>query len=78
VATADFPAGAVAPLEDQEVILLDAVPMGHKAAIAPIEAGAKVIKYGCPIGSAIQAIRMGEHVHTHNLKSDYLPTQARG
>jgi hypothetical protein len=37
-----------------------------------------VIKYGAPIGSATRDIAPGEYVHTHNLKSDYLPTLARG
>jgi len=78
VATVDFPAGAMAPLDDGQIALIDAVPLGHKAAVATIAAGAKIVKYGCPIGSAIRAIRVGEHVHTHNIKSDYLPTRARG
>jgi len=78
VATADFPAGAVARLDDLEIRLVDAVAMGHKAAVVPIAAGAKIVKYGCPIGSAVRAIGVGEHVHTHNIKSDYLPTRARG
>jgi len=27
-----------------------------------------------PIGSATRAIKAGEHVHLHNMKSDYIPT----
>jgi altronate dehydratase len=50
------------------------VPLGHKIAIRSIAAGEKVVKYGAPIGSATQAIGPGDYVHTHNLKSDYLPT----
>ena len=78
VATVDFPAGAAVPLDDAQITLVDAVPLGHKAAVVPIVAGEKIVKYGCPIGSAVRAIRVGEHVHTHNIKSDYLPTRARG
>jgi hypothetical protein len=37
-----------------------------------------VVKYGAPIGSATRDIGPGEYVHTHNVKSDYLPTLARG
>jgi hypothetical protein len=77
VATADFPAGAIAKFDGGKVALIDAVPMGHKVAVAPIAAGEKIIKYGCPIGSALRPIRPGEHVHTHNIKSDYLPTRTR-
>ena len=39
-----------------------------------IAAGEKVLKYGAPIGSATRDIGQGEHVHLHNMRSDYLPT----
>jgi len=29
------------------------------------------------IGSATRDIAVGEHVHLHNMKSDYLPTYTR-
>jgi altronate dehydratase small subunit len=50
------------------------IDTGHKLAARDIAAGEKILKWGCPIGSATRAIVAGEHVHTHNLKSDYLPT----
>ena len=53
------------------------LPIGHKVAaraIAPVE---KILKYGAPIGSATAAISPGEHVHTHNVQSDYIPTFLR-
>jgi altronate dehydratase small subunit len=53
------------------------LPIGHKVAAQAIPAGGKIVKYGAPIGSATRAIGAGEHVHTHNLKSDYLPTFLR-
>jgi altronate dehydratase small subunit len=77
IATVDFAAGAMAPLEEGQIKLADPIPMGHKTAVVPIVAGEKIIKYGCPIGSALRAIFVGEHVHTHNIKSDYLPTRSR-
>lgn len=52
--------------------------LGHKVAARAIAAGEKIIKYGAPIGSATESIEAGAHVHTHNLRSDYLPTFARG
>jgi altronate dehydratase small subunit len=61
----------------EEVTISSNVSLGHKLAARPISAGEKVIKYGAPIGSATQPIERGEHVHTHNLKSDYLPTFLR-
>ena len=53
------------------------VPRGHKLAIVAIKAGAKVLKYGAPIGTATKDIAAGEYVHSHNLKSDYLPPAGR-
>jgi hypothetical protein len=53
------------------------LPLGHKVAARAIAAGEKILKYGVPIGSASHAIAAGEHVHTHNLQSDYLPTWLR-
>jgi len=53
------------------------LPIGHKVAARAIAAGEKILKYGAPIGSATAPIAAGEHVHTHNLQSDYLPTFLR-
>lgn len=52
----------------------DALGLGHKVAARKIAPGEKILKYGVPIGSATAAIEPGEHVHLHNMKSDYLPT----
>ncbi len=54
-----------------EVTLARAMPIGHKLARRPIAAGEKVRKYGAPIGTATDAIAVGQHVHVHNLASDY-------
>lgn len=43
---------------------------GHKYALTPIKKGENVIKYGSPIGHATSDIAVGEHVHTHNLKTN--------
>ncbi len=77
VATAALQAGQPAGLDDTQVTLLDPIPLGHKVAVAAIAPGEKVVKYGCPIGSATREIRVGQHVHVHNLKSDYFPTFTR-
>ena len=50
------------------------VPLGHKIARRDITVGDKVRKYGAPIGSVTNTIHTGEHVHVHNIKSDYTPT----
>ncbi|WP_243270041.1 UxaA family hydrolase [Thermanaerosceptrum fracticalcis] len=46
------------------------VPFGHKVAIAPIPKGREVIKYGEPIGTSVTDIKLGEHVHVHNMVSN--------
>lgn len=43
---------------------------GHKYACRDIRQGENVIKYGQPIGHATRDIAAGEHVHTHNLKTN--------
>lgn len=55
-------------------ILKTPLGLGHKIAAQKIAAGEKIFKYGAPIGSATADIEPGEHVHLHNMKSDYLPT----
>lgn len=50
------------------------VAVGHKLARTDLAAGDKVYRYGAPIGSMTQAAQAGEHVHLHNLQSDYLHT----
>lgn len=43
---------------------------GHKIAVADIKEGENVIKYGCPIGHATCDIKIGDAVHTHNVKTN--------
>lgn len=45
------------------------VAKGHKFAINDIRKGESVIKYGHPIGQAISDIKVGQHVHSHNLRT---------
>lgn len=43
---------------------------GHKYALCDIAEGENIIKYGSPIGHATCNIKKGEHVHTHNVKTN--------
>lgn len=43
---------------------------GHKYALCNIKCGENIIKYGNPIGHATCDIKKGEHVHTHNVKTN--------
>ncbi len=54
-------------LPNADVVLLDDIPDGHKAAVHRIPAGAAIIKYGQIIGFASADIEPGRHVHTHNV-----------
>ena len=48
----------------------EAIPAGHKVAVAPVAAGNLVYKYGQVIGVASADIAAGAHVHDHNLAFD--------
>lgn len=48
------------------------IPLGHKIALVAIEAGAKIVRLGVPIGIATRAIAPGALVHVHNVRSQYL------
>lgn len=57
-----------------EVVVQQPIGLGHKLACKPIARGETIIKYGVPIGSAIRDIAIGELVHTHNVRSNYIAT----
>lgn len=75
VATVDIKAGEKAEglyMDSQkkvQVTALQEIPLGHKLALAPLKANAGVIKYGHDIGRVVEDIRVGEHVHVHNLRT---------
>lgn len=54
------------PDDNVEINLKD----GHKYAARDIKKGENIIKYGQPIGHALEFIKKGSHVHTHNMKTN--------
>jgi (2R)-sulfolactate sulfo-lyase subunit alpha len=52
-----------------KVKLLNDVPLGHKVALRDLPKDKPVLKYGRPVGKAVQYIARGAHVHTHNVKT---------
>jgi hypothetical protein len=66
-------AGTPFILNEDEITIRDDIELGHKVAVRNIFPGEKIIKCGMPIGSATREIHFGEHVHLHNMKSDYFP-----
>jgi (2R)-sulfolactate sulfo-lyase subunit alpha len=55
--------------ETISVKAMDAIPLGHKIALADIKEGDTLIKYGHDIGRSIANIGKGHHVHVHNAKT---------
>ncbi len=69
VALEPISAGASFSVNDEEITVITDVPQGHKIAIKPVKQGEHVIKYGSSIGLAQSNIEIGQHVHSHNLKT---------
>jgi (2R)-sulfolactate sulfo-lyase subunit alpha len=75
VATTDIGAGETVIgvfMDDDSIIEVEArhdVPLGHKIAIANTPAGGDVLKYNVKIGVAPEGFKIGDYVHTHNLKT---------
>ncbi len=88
VAVAVTPLSADARIADgfPEVVTASEIPRGHKIALADLEIGQPIIKYGFTIGRATQKIRSGDWIHTHNLETTlgqnveyhYCPSNANG
>ena len=77
VARRDIAAGERVELDGELLVIPKAVELGHKLARRDIAAEARVLKYGAPIGSMKTAVARGEHVHMHNLRSDYTSATTR-
>ncbi len=64
-------------IDGRTIVAHGDIEVGHKLARVDLEPGDIVLKYGVPIGSMTQPTRIGEHVHTHNMKSDYIAITTR-
>ena len=69
VALADLPAGEVLHLSGRDVTLREAIPVGHKIALADLNEQDQVIKYGYPIGHVIRQVQSGEWINEQVLKT---------
>ena len=45
------------------------IPLGHKIALKDFKPGDTVLKYGNDIGKVVEPIKVGDHVHVHNVKT---------
>ncbi len=75
VATVDLTSGETAEglyMDSREHVSIDVlhdIPLGHKVALKDHQIDDGVIKYGHDIGRVVAAIKKGEHIHIHNLKT---------
>ena len=77
VARRDIAAGERVDMDGESFNMPMAIELGHKLARRALAPETRVLKYGAPIGSMKAAVARGEHVHLHNLRSDYLPSTSR-
>ncbi|MBR3632231.1 MAG: altronate dehydratase [Elusimicrobiaceae bacterium] len=70
VALQPLQAGQTVTVSGQDIVLKNDIPFGHKIALQDFQPNENIIKYGQPIGHAKVAIARGEHIHTHNLKTN--------
>ncbi len=70
-------AGQGVIIDGDTVMLAGDIMVGHKIARRDLTAGEKVLRYGAPIGSMTADAKRGEHVHMHNMKSDYIKSHTR-
>lgn len=76
VAVQPITQGTALPEPWSSIKVLSDVPAGHKIAITDIKVEDSIYKYGYAIGHAIQDIKAGEHVHSHNLKTSLSGTES--
>ena len=65
VSPMDIPKNSI--VEKYNIKTCSKIPQGHKISIKEIKKGQKIYKYGQIIGEAITDIKIGDHVHEHNL-----------
>jgi hypothetical protein len=74
VACTTLPEGTTLLVDGALLTIRQPIGLGHKVARRAIAPGEAVVKYGARIGSATVPIAAGDNAHTHNMKSDYIPT----
>src|SRR6476661_6495971 len=72
IARVPLSAGTKLRVDGVPIEVLDSIPAGHKIAVARIQPGEMIHRYGQNIGRAKQLIEPGKHVHTHNVSFEEL------
>lgn len=69
IAMRNINAGEILPVDGEDIIVNENLDKGHKVALRDIAKSENVIKYGAPIGFALEDIKKGGWVHTHCVKT---------
>ena len=69
IAMRNITAGEILPVDGEEILVNENIDKGHKVALRDINKQENVIKYGAPIGFALENIQKGGWVHTHCVKT---------
>ncbi|HEY3405208.1 MAG TPA: altronate dehydratase family protein [Ohtaekwangia sp.] len=77
VALTDLKAGETLPLNGKQLTLVDDVPAKHKFTENNLQPDDEVLMYGTLVGKAIQPIKAGGVIGTHNLKHKAAPYSGR-
>ncbi|MFL6557523.1 MAG: UxaA family hydrolase, partial [Bacillus sp. (in: firmicutes)] len=75
LALRNFKKSEIIHLNGKNIQIKEDISRGHKIAVKDIYENEDIIKYGYPIGHALGVIAPGEHVHTHNTKTNLSGTQ---
>ncbi|AGK55938.1 UxaA family hydrolase [Bacillus sp. 1NLA3E] len=70
IALIDLKKDETLSVNDTSILLKEDINRGHKIASTEIKESENIMKYGYPIGHALTTIAAGEHVHTHNTKTN--------
>ncbi len=62
--------GDIIEVDGQKIVINQDTPAGHKVLIKDTLKGTDIIKYGYPIGHAIQDLKAGDWVNENNLKTN--------
>ena len=61
--------GKIIDVDGEQITLLEDTPKGHKVAIKEIKKDNDVLKYGYSIGKAKEDIKVGQWIHSHNMRT---------
>jgi altronate hydrolase len=70
VAVQPLAAGSSIEIDGQSVDIVEDVAVGHKVVLADLPEGAHVVKYGFPIGHVTEAVKRGQWLHSHNMRTN--------